>query len=229
MSEEKTSEETKSELTAEEYVIIRSYSKIIFFYPLFLTSLVLGVIQLFYDETLAILGFIWMIVFFINLFVTAFNISSTKFFVLVLAIIIVILLLVFFVLPNVAFTIFIPPGEFNIEMTMQFYFITAAILGFMLLLAFLETRINFWKLERNELYHEQGIFAEADRYPVRDLRFKKNIPDVFEYLILRAGSITLQTGEETFHLDTVPNVTDKEDKIDRLLSHLSVEVDEVDK
>lgn len=228
MSEGKTTEEGKPKQVSEEKVTIRSYSKIIFFYPLFLTSLVLGFIQLFFAENLAILGFIWMIVFFINLFVTAFNISSTKFFILVLAIIVIVLLLVFFVLPNVAFTIFIPPGEFNIEMTMQFYFITAVILGFLLLLAFLETRINYWEVERNEIYHEKGIFAEAERYPIRGLRLRKDIPDVFEYLILRAGSITLQTEEETFHLDTVPNVTDKEDKIDRLLSHLSVEVDEID-
>jgi uncharacterized membrane protein YdbT with pleckstrin-like domain len=136
---------------------------------------------------------------------------------------------VFFVIPNIAFSIIIPPSEFNIEMTMQFYFIVAIILGFILLIVIIETRINYWIIEQNEIYHEKGLFAESDRYPIRDLRIQKSIPDVFEYIILKAGSIKLDTGKgETFHLRTVPNVTDKEDGIDKLLSHLQVEPDEID-
>jgi len=224
MSEEKSKKKANVD---SERVILREYSKVIFFYPLFLTSLILGIIQLLYPESGAMLGFVWMIIFFINLFVTAFNISSTKFFILILGIIVAALVIIFFVIPY--FNLNLPnPTEFNIEMTSQFYFITGAILGILLLIAFLETRINYWKIERNEIYHKKGIIAEANRYPVRGLRIKKEIPDVFEYLILRAGSINLSTERENFHLRTVPNISNKEDKIDKLLSHLHVEADELD-
>ena len=71
-------------------IFLRSYSKVIFFWPLTVTSLVLMLIQLVADdpaaENISVLGSIWFIVFFINIFVTAFDFSSTKFFLLILII-----------------------------------------------------------------------------------------------------------------------------------------------
>ena len=85
-------------------IYLRSYPKVIFFWPLLVTSVVLWIIQALTDPS-STLGYVWLIVFFINIFVTAFDFSSTKFFVLVLAILIVVLLVVFMVLPNFTFDI----------------------------------------------------------------------------------------------------------------------------
>lgn len=209
-------------------IYLRSYPKVIFFWPLLLVSFFWWIFQMFDDEPIGWLGTAWMIVFFTNLFITAFDFSSTKFFVLILAIVIILLLVAFFVLPNV--TVDIDIGDFNLGLTEGFYLTTTIILAIILGFVVLSSRFDYWKLERNEIYHKAGIFSSAERFPVKSLRLKKEIPDVFEYFLLRAGSMTLLPGraDEVIHLPTVLNIKKKEEQIDWLLSHVSVEPDEID-
>ena len=55
---------------------------------------------------------------------------------------------------------------------------------------------------------------------------KKKIPDLIEFILLRAGSITLIIGgNEVAHLSTILNINKKSNKIDKLLSEMSVEID----
>ena len=220
------SEKKKPKHPSEIY--LRSYPKIIFFWPLLLVSFFWWIFQLFDDDPIPWLGTVWMIVFFANLFITAFDFSSTKFFVLILAIVIILLLVAFIVLPKL--TIDLDFGKFNLELTEGFYLTTTIVLAIILGFVVLSARFDYWKLERNEVYHKSGIFASAERFPVKSLRIKKEIPDVFEYFLLRAGSITLLPGraDEVIHLPTVLNIKKKEEHIDWLLSHVSVEPDEVD-
>jgi hypothetical protein len=216
-------------------IFLRSYPKVIFFWPLLVTSLILWLIQAVVTgrnpaaDPLPVLGYVWIIVFFINIFISAFDFSSTKFFVLILAIVIIILLVVFLVVPNVA------PGvhiSFSIYLGLpyQFYMIMALILAFILGIVVISTRFDYYKVERNEIIHKAGIFSSAERFPVRGLRFKKEIPDVFEFFLLRAGKITMYPGhsEEVMILPTVFNINKKEKDLDWLLSHVSVEPDEID-
>ena len=220
------SEKKKPKHPSEIY--LRSYPKIIFFWPLLLVSFFWWLIQEIGGEPIGWLGTVWMIVFFTNLFITAFDFSSTKFFVMILAIVVVLLLVAFLVLPNIAVNISF--GDFNLGLTEGFYLTTTIVLAIILGFVVLSSRFDYWKLERNEIYHKSGIFSSAERYPVKSLRLKKEIPDVFEYFLLRAGSMTLLPGraDEVIHLPTVLNIKKKEEQIDWLLSHVSVEPDEVD-
>ncbi|TFF87582.1 MAG: hypothetical protein EU549_04485 [Promethearchaeota archaeon] len=222
--------------TKSDEVLLRNYPKVIFFWPLFFTSLILWVIQLIINAFGGVpnlwLSNFWLLMFFVNLFVVSFDFSSTKFFILILAIVVISLIVVFLVLPN------LPAAgggggvilTFNVALTSEFYLIMTIIFGFILAIILINSRFSYWKIERNEIYHKSGIFSSAERYPVEALRIRKEIPDVFEFLILRAGSITLLPGrsEEVIYLPTVLNVNKKADKIDHLLSHVSVEPDEVD-
>lgn len=221
-------EETKAPQTPSS-VILREFPKTIFFYPLFFTSLVLWLLQTIVGiEPVAIFGFIWVVVFFINLFVTAFDFGSKQFFIFMLVIIVAVLLIWFLVLPQIELSEIARPQDLNIGMTPQFYGVMTFILGIILLFVIIKTRFDYWKIERNEIFHKKGIFSQDERYPIQQLSIRKEIPDVFEYFILKAGSITLKPGDESFHLSTVPNVSDKADEIDRMLSHLEVEVDQLD-
>jgi hypothetical protein len=216
----------------KEEILIRNYPKVIFFYPLALTSLVLWLIQLFAFPAApnAFLGYFWIAVFFINLFVIAFDFSSTKFFVLVLIIVVAILIVVFLWISG-RLTIEVSAVEaFNFGLTWQFYLVMTIVFAFILLFVFINTRFNYWKIERNEMYHKSGIFATAERFPVGSLRIKKAIPDVFEFLFLRAGSLVLMPGkrEEVIQLPTVLNINKRIEELDHLLSHVSVEPDEID-
>ena len=208
-------------------IYIRSYPKVIFFWPLLITSFVLWLIQAFNDPN-TMLGYVWFIVFFVNLFVTAFDFSSTKFFVLILAIVVVVLILVFMVLPR--FSISLTGLEIDLTLTWQFYMVMTIILLFILGIVIISTRFEYYKIERNEIIHKKGIFSSAERFPSKSLRFKKEIPDVFEFFMLRAGKFTIMPGkaDEVMILPTVLNITKKEKQLDWLLSHVSVEPDEVD-
>ena len=218
MSEKKTKAITEIKL--------RSYPKVIFLYPLLIASFFLWILQMVFGEPEAWFGNIWMIIFFVNLFIMAFDFSSTKFFLLILAAVIIILLLVF-LLPGGL----LPPGafDFNIGLTAEFYLVVTIVLGFILGVVVISAQFDYWKIERNEMYHKKGIFTSAERIPTKGLRILKEIPDVFEFFVLRAGSITLMPGHgDVIPLTTVLNVNNKSEQIDWLLSHISMEPDELD-
>jgi len=218
MSEQKTKTVTE--------VKLRSYPKVIFLYPLVIASFILWLLQMAFTAPEAWFGNIWMIIFFVNLFIMAFDFSSTKFFLLILAAVIIILLLVF-LLPGGL----LPPGafDFNLGLTAEFYFIVTIVLTFILGLVIISAQFDYWKIERNEIYHKAGLFTTAERIPTKSLRMKKEIPDVFEFFVLRAGSITLMPGHgDVIPLNTVLNVNKKAEQIDWLLSHISMEPDELD-
>jgi hypothetical protein len=219
--------EKKVNQVAEVY--LRSYPKVIFLWPLLLTSFVLWILQLLQPTSLqAWYGNIWLIVLFSNLFIMAFDFSSAKFFVLVMAIVVILLLVMFLVLPNVS--IDLGGGDFNLELTPEFYLVITLVLAFILGLILISARFDYWKIERNEIYHKTGLFANAERMPTKSLRILKEIPDVFEFFALRAGSITLMPGHgDVIHLNTVLNINKKQNQIDYLLSHVSIEPDELDK
>jgi len=207
-------------------IYLRSFPKIIFFWPLTLVSFVLWLLQLIVVEPEAWFGIFWLIVFFVNIFIVAFDFGSLKFFVLVFFIIIVVILLVVLA-PNLFEGIVVE--TFNPEITAKFYLVVTIIMAFILGLVVLGSRFDYWKIERNEIYHKTGIFSTAERIPTKSLRIKKEIPDVFEFFILRAGSITLMPGHgDVINLPTVLNINKKQKQIDYLLSHVSIEPDELD-
>jgi len=227
MSEEKKKKATKP-ITE---VILRSYPKIIFLWPLLLTSAILWPIQAFMGggQPAQWLGIFWLIVLFCNLFVIAFDFSSAKFFILILAIVIFILLLIFWIIPVYGIPT-LADITWNPGLTANFYMAMTLILFIILFFVWLDALFDYYKVERNEIYHKKGIFSSAERFPVKSLRIKKEIPDVFEFFILRAGSMTLMPGkvDETITLHTVLNINKKAEQIDFLLSHISVEPDEID-
>jgi len=207
-------------------IFLRTYPKVIFFWPMALVSFILWILQLIYPSPVAVFGSVWLIVFFINMFIVAFDFNSTKFFLLILVSVVIILLLVFLV-PDMFSTI--PGDAFNPGLTREFYLVMTIIMALILGLVVLSSRFDYWKIERNEMYHKSGIFSSAERVPTKSLRIKKEIPDVFEFFILRAGSITLLPGHgDVIHLPTVLNINKKQKQIDYLLSHVSIEPDELD-
>jgi hypothetical protein len=187
------------------------------------------IIQLFSSKPIAFLGYFWVAMFFINCFVIAFDFSSAKFFVLILLIIIaaVVVISLFVFVPDLQ----IPDlAGFNFGLTAEFYLGITIILGFILAIVVINAQFNYYELEQNELYHKKGIFSSAERYPTEKLRLKKAIPDVFEFLFLRAGTLTLipESRDDAIHLTTVLNINNKIEQIDQMLSYVSVEPDQID-
>ena len=225
------SDPEKKRKKAVNVVILRSYPKAILFYPLMILTFVAWPIQsalTAQGTSGAVLGYVWFIFFFSNLFMIAFDFSSTKFFVLIMAIVIVVLVLLFLVVPSIP-AISLSGLAIDLNLPYGFYMVMALVLLFILGFVVISCQFNYFKVERNEIYHKSGIFSTAERIPTKSLRLKKEIPDVFEFFVLRAGSITLMPGHgEVIHLRTVLNINNKQDKIDEMLSHIHVEIDELD-
>ncbi|MBN1216372.1 MAG: hypothetical protein JXA99_13140 [Candidatus Lokiarchaeota archaeon] len=205
----------------KDTVYLRNYSKVIFFWPLLFISFIFWLIQFITNNTISLFGYLWIGIFFINLFIISFDFSLTKVFTMFLILIIMLIISIFLISPSIDLPTF---QLFNMELCTEFYLSISILLGFILFVALVNTRLNYWIIERNEIYHKKGLFTQAERFPVFNLRIKKSIPDIFEYLFLRAGLIDLFPGAkgEVIHLPTILNVNKKAKKIDSLLSHISI-------
>jgi hypothetical protein len=206
-----------AEFNKEKKILLRNYSKAIFFWPLLVISFIFWIIQALLPEINIILGYIWCIIFFFNLFIISFDFPPNKFLILVLGVVLTLLILIFLILPQVQLPIIV----LNLGSSPEFYATMTLILGIILGFVVLSARFDYYKLERNELIHVTGVLANtAERYPVRSLRIRHVVSDVFEFLLLGAGSVTLiPKDSEAIHLITVINVKKKMKKIDWLLTH----------
>lgn len=228
-----------SQQKAISEILLRSYPKIIFLWPTLACSFAVWIIAFaasaidptgaLYDNVDTILASIWMVIFASNVFIMAFDFQSTKFFMLILAIIVIALVIVILYFTGV----FSGAGpavaslSFPISMNSYFYFTVAIVLAFILFIVWVSRRVDYYKIERNEIYHKNGFLGKAERIPTSALTFEKEIPDVFEYLLLRAGSLTLHPARgRAIYLSTVPNINKIEKQLDILMSRMTVEVDD---
>jgi len=218
-----------TESKKEKKIILRNYSKGIFFYPLGVMSFLFWIIQAILtglgEGPNEVMGYIWFFVFFLNLFVISFDFPTNKFLILVLAVVITLLTIIFLILPTVPLP---TPIILNIGSSAEFYAIMTLLLGIIFGFIILSSRFDYYKLEKNEVIHVTGVLANtAERYPVRSLRIRHVVSDVFEFMFLGAGSITLfPKDSEPIHLTTVINVKKKIKKIDRLLTHMAIEIND---
>lgn len=211
--------------TEKDQVILRNFPKAIFFAPLFLVSVIFWIVQSFLTDLNPWLGIIWVIIFFSNFTVTALDFPSYRVLILILGIVIIVLLALFLGLIPTLKQLGIIGQNFRIGLPVEFYMIMTIILGLILGLVMLSTRFDYYRIERNEVIHKTGFFSTTlERYPVRGLRVKKEIPDIFEYFLFKAGTITLMFAKNNkiVHLNTVLNVKKKAERIDFLLSSLHV-------
>ncbi len=217
-------EENKKTNLEKDEIVLRSFPKAIFFSPLFVISIIFWIIQAFLPDLNPWLGTIWLIIFFSNFFVTSLDFPSAKFLIIILGILIVVLLLIFLGLFPSLKQVGILGENLHLGLPPEFYMIMTIILGLILGLVVLTSRFDYYRIERNEIIHKKGIFStNIERFPVRGLRIKKDIPDLFEYLTFRAGSLTLIIAKgSVVHLNTVLNINKKVERIDFLLSHLHV-------
>jgi hypothetical protein len=91
-----------SSIVESKAIVLRRYPKIIFIFPLFFVSLTLTVIQFFSGSSNLLLDIIWIFIFFINLFIIAFETSSTRLFLIVILSIFLVFLGVYFIIPNIS-------------------------------------------------------------------------------------------------------------------------------
>lgn len=220
-------------ITGPKTVILRDYSKGIFFYPLAIYSFIACIIEYVHElsinTTIAALAVIWIAIFFANLFVISFDFSTGKVIVLMLVIVAIVLVIV---LLFVTGTIDMPnisgqdiEDALNPGLTAQFYLFVGIAISIIILFVIIQARFHYVKIEQNEIYLI-GILGEAKRFPTATLRIEKEIADWFEFLALRAGTMTLFVeGEKPIVLRTVPMVDLRQKQIDDILSTIRTKIE----
>jgi len=107
-----------------------------------------------------------------------------------------------------------------------FYFMLTAIMVLIFAVVYITRYLDYWEILPNEILHHHGPLSDLERYPTLNLKFDKEIPDVFEYLFLGAGRLVLHVTEErkAIVLDNVLFINAKEEGLKRLMSRLEVRV-----
>lgn len=225
---------TKADKVPDRIVLI-SYPKVIFLYPVLLMSIVAACYLSFTpqpldpaNKTSTIMSTLFLGILGVNLVVLAFDFprttSLTLFF---FAVAVVMGLVLFFeyrpnALPAVADLV----KRFKPLANATFYWTVTGILGLLFVVSYLVVHFDYWEVRPNELLHHHGMLSNLERFPSPHLRIDKEINDVFEYLLLRSGRLILQPSEErrAIILDNVPFIERKEAAITRMLGALQVQV-----
>jgi hypothetical protein len=214
-------------------ITIRSWPKVIFLYPVLLTSLLCGIYQSATGANIdtglsEAAGMLFFVVLCLNLFVIAFEFSRFK----TLALFFFVLAVFFFLLfLSTRFEVFPFLKEvfevFHIRCSSSLYYSVAGYLCFVFFLVYINTRFNYWVIRSNEILHKEGFMGDVRRFPSPNLKMTKEIPDVFEFLLLGSGKIVLYPASEkqAIVLEHVLAVNASERAIQELLSSLSVEIE----
>ena len=221
-------------------VIVRAYPKVVYLYLTWIASLVCGLLAPEAEvidaeggirfagenaERAFLIGRIWLGLFVFNVLVISFEFSRIRSVALSFFIIAVIFGAMHFGgLPAV--TKFF--GGLELFMNKVFYYAMAAVFSIIYLLVFINTRFSYWEIQPNEILHHHGFLGDVHRYPTRGLHMQKEISDVLEHILLRAGTLVLepQGQRRPIVLENVISLNKVEDKIQRLLGTLKVRLDQ---
>jgi hypothetical protein len=86
--------------------------------------------------------------------------------------------------------------------------------------------LDYWEFMPNEILHHHGPWSDLERFPTMNLKFDKEIPDVFEHMIFGAGRLIfhVQNEAKSIFLDNVLWINRKEEALKQIMSRLEVRV-----
>lgn len=214
-----------------ERVIIRSYPKVIVYYPTMVVAFLCAAWTAFSGDGGAgaeQAGRLFFFVFFFNTLTIAFDFSRVVF--VASCLFFGLLVTLAFLLETKQIPVF---GAFksafeHFSMAAKPSFFAAYGICFVLIFigVFIESRFNYWEVKHNEILHHHGIAGDVARYDARNLRMTKEITDVFEYVLLFSGRLVFEFDRNSrpIVLDHVVRINAMEKRIERMLQTLQVRV-----
>ena len=207
------------------------WPKVVFLYPTMLVAAIaaLGTAQ--WEERAATWGVLFLVVFFVNIVIIAFDFPRTASLSLLL---LVVALILGGVLLNDRFDFFPALRALTERVSpranSQFYSFIAGGLAFVyLVVLIIDFRFDYWVVYPNESSPRRGILGNVSRYPAPNLQFYKEIDDVFEFFLFGSGRIMIQpTHGPPIVLENVHRVNHKAKQIQELVDALNVEITQPD-
>ena len=231
--------EAVSEPAAEarpQSIYLVAYPKVVLLYPTFLAAVTAALyMTVTGGKNVAgaeISGLIFLGIFALNLVVLSFDFPRTASLTLVFLIfgIVMGLILLFRSYPDALPAVTDVLRELRPIANATFYWTIAAILAVIYVLVFISRRFDYWEVRPNELLHHTGLLSDLKRYSAPSLRIDKEINDVFEFMLLRSGTLILHPSQErrAIVLENVPNINRKETQLTQMLGALQVQVRKAD-
>lgn len=216
-------------------ITIRSYPKTVLFYPMAIMSLIIGILIIafqflipepFYTRMVTLLTFIWLVIFFFNLLLVTFDFGKNFIVAIILVIVVAVLAVALYASSTGSLPIF-DPSNLGLIINANTMLAFILIFGLVILIAWIRTRIYYVKIFHNEIVFKKGILGDVERYGTSNVMFYKEIPDIFEYLLLRSGRLTftIPGRKTTIVMENVPNINGVEKKVLILLRRIEVDVD----
>lgn len=224
--------QTGSSSTPPKRIYLVSYPKIVYLYPSFLFSLVAGIYMAVSGNVertdTDIISLLFLGVLGINLVVLSFDFprttSLTLFFFFAAAVMGLVLMMQYN--PELLGQVSKFVSKLQPFANAQFFFIFAGIVGLIFIGVAIAVQFDYWEVRPNELLHHHGVLSDLERFSAPNLRIDKEINDVFEYLLLRAGRLILHPSNErrAIVLENVFFINRKEAEITRMLGAVQVQV-----
>jgi len=211
-----------------ERIVLRSLPKVVFLYPTILLAIVSGFSMHWLSGRGTIIGGFFLLVLLANVAIIAFEFPrSTS---LTYIFFFVAIGLGLFLLNDRVVEV-TPPlrwlsDNIHPEANDHFYWIVGGGLAVVwLVVVFVERHFDYWEINANQIIHHSRVIQTVERYPTAGLQMEKDITDVFEFLLLRAGRLILRpTGSANIVLENVHNVNQREEEIQHLLGHIDVHI-----
>jgi hypothetical protein len=216
-----------------EVVILRDWPKIVMLWPTLLMSILCGILMARHEAPepsagfgfLHLMGLLFLGVLAVNLMTLLYDLNIWSFLLVVLLLVVTVLAL--FLLDRRWPNVWANVGRalsVRVYANSAFYFLFAIVLLLNLVIAWIITRFNYWKIEHNEIIIHRGFMHEQERHPTAQARFTMAVDDVIEYALLGAGKLVFTFGDDGSHreLYTVPFAHSKARKLDTLLGTMAV-------
>lgn len=211
-----------------ESVIIRPWPKVVFLYPTFAGASLCFLLSMLQVDART-LGNSFMALLCLNLLVFSFDFSRIKSITIVIALI----ALVLFVLWgdtkwNITGFLGGIAHSIDIRLNTQFYGFFAAFLGCVFAIVFINSRFHYYEVNAREILHHHGYLGDITRWSTDGLEMNKEIYDMAEYLLLQSGRLIFlpSNAKKAIVLDNVAKVNRIEARVNDLLSHIAVRLDQ---
>ena len=220
----------------KDNIILRSYPKAIFLYPLFIVTTGAWIYQWIVNEFGLVLfgltpevastwlSILWLGTLFFCFFVISIEVKLSKLCAVLFALIAIGVVLYFSPIGATVVDFITNAGNLELALPLLFYISVFSILVIILGGIIVGARIEYVKIEPNEIWCMKGITGKSkERFPTRSVEINIERPDFIEQ-ILGWGrvSIKIPSLNKYIILDTVFGAKKKVKDIDKLLSSIDV-------
>ncbi len=229
-----------------ERTVLRPYPKVVYFYLTWIVALVAGIVTAMYDVTITVEGvtsgaitadkidamykiqlfwtYLFLLVFAFNLMIVAFQFGRM----ITVSLVFIGLALLFLGLwLGFLGEVFGFLKNLHPRADAKFFFFIFTLFTVIYVFVFIQTRFNYWVVRRNELLHKHGFLGDVKRYHAQNVKIYKEIPDIFEFILLRAGTIVVHPeGEDrAVVLENIIGINKKEREVKQILESYTVRID----